>query len=129
MAALLFRFIVFFYYLDFPIEGSHVSHSLPPKIGPSIMKIKKNSSYEIHLLKEILCWKKYLEKSKLFKQNLKASGIHFCLIVAAFTTFFLLEGSFSSKHVSTQFWGFPNFFYFLWSKVLSCSAHCESTLT
>ena len=61
VAALLFSFVFFFYYLDFPIKASQVCLQ---KIGPSGMKIKTNSSYEIYLLKKKLCWKKYLEKSK-----------------------------------------------------------------
>ena len=64
VAALLFSFVGFFYYLDFPIEASHVLILCLQKIEPLSMKIKTNSSYQIHLLKKILCWKNYLEKSK-----------------------------------------------------------------
>ena len=64
VAALLFSFVGFFYYLDFPIEASHVLILCLQKIEPLSMKIKTNSSSQIHLLKKILCWKNYLEKSK-----------------------------------------------------------------
>ena len=64
VAALLFSFVGFFYYLDFPIEASHVLILCLQKIEPLSMKIKTNSSYQIHLLKKILCWKNYLERSK-----------------------------------------------------------------
>ena len=64
VAALLFSLVRFFYYLDFPIEASHVPILCLQKIEPLSMNIKANSSYQIHLLKKILCWKNYLEKSK-----------------------------------------------------------------
>ena len=62
VAALLFSFVFFFYYLDFPIEALHIL--CLQKIGPSSMKIKTNSSYEIHLLKRYFAGKNISKKVK-----------------------------------------------------------------
>ena len=62
VAALLFSFVFFFYYLDFPIEALPIL--CLQKIGPSSMKIKTNSSYEIHLLKRYFAGKNISKKVK-----------------------------------------------------------------